>query len=137
MDIQFTEEKKFSKEDVESLYLSVGWISGQYPARLYRALQNSSTVLTAWDGDKLVGLLRALDDGGMLAYIHYVLVRPDYQGHGIAGTLVKKIKEKYRDYMYIEVMPEEARNASFYEKFGFTRMKDAAALQIVNLDISR
>ena len=137
MDIEFTEEKRFSQEDVESLYLSVGWISGQYPTRLYKALQNSSTVLTAWDGSKLVGLLRALDDGGMLAYIHYVLVRPDYQGHGIAGTLVKKIKEKYRDYMYIEVMPEESRNAAFYEKFGFKRMQDAAALQIVNLNISK
>ena len=85
MAIEFTEEKCFSQEDVESLYLSVGWISGQYPARLYRALQNSSTVLMAWDGTKLVGLLRALDDGGMLAYIHYVLVRPDYQGHGLTA----------------------------------------------------
>ena len=29
-------------------------------------------------------------------------------------------------------MPEESRNASFYERHGFVQMPDAAALQIVN-----
>ena len=38
--IVFTEEKKFSREDVQELFLSVGWISGQYPGRLFKALMN-------------------------------------------------------------------------------------------------
>ena len=83
--IVFTEEKKFSREDVQELFLSVGWISGQYPGRLYKALMNSSTVVTAWDGDRLAGLVRVLDDSEMVAYMHYVLVHPAYQGRGIAG----------------------------------------------------
>ena len=41
--IQYTEEKIFMQE----LFLSVGWVSGQYPQRLYKALMHSSTVLTA------------------------------------------------------------------------------------------
>ena len=45
---------------------------------------NSSTVLTVWDGERLVGLIRVLDDTAMLAQIHYVIVHPDYQGKGIA-----------------------------------------------------
>lgn len=74
MNIQYTEEKIFTAEQVEELFLSVKWISGKYPDRLYRALLNSSTVITAWDNKRLVGLVRVLDDGGMVAYIHYVLV---------------------------------------------------------------
>ncbi len=132
MPIEITEEKRFSQEAVTSLFLSVGWVSGQYPDRLHKALLGSSTVLTAWDGERLAGLIRVLDDGEMLAYIHYVLVHPEYQGCGIAGAMLKHIKEKYKDYLYLEVMPEESRNASLYEKYGFTRMTDAAALQIVN-----
>lgn len=31
MAIAYTEEKKFTKEQVEALFLSVGWVSGQYP----------------------------------------------------------------------------------------------------------
>ncbi len=36
---------------------------------------NSSTVLTVWNDEKLVGLTRVLDDTEMLAQIHYVLER--------------------------------------------------------------
>ena len=114
--ITYTDEKKFTQQSIQDLFLSVGWLSGKYPSRLYKALQNSSTVLTAWDDSQLVGLVRILDDTEMMAYMHYVLVHPDYQGQGIAGTLVEMVKEKYKDYLYIEVMPEERKNAAFYEK---------------------
>lgn len=93
---------------------------------------HSSTVLTAWDGDRLVGLIRALDDSEMLAQIHYVLVHPDYQGQGIAGQLVERIKEKYKNFLYIEGMPEDETNVPFYEKHGFRRMEHGAAIQICN-----
>ena len=58
----YTEEKKFTKEQVQQLFLSVHWISGNCPERLYKALMNSSTVLTVWDNEKLVGLTRVLDE---------------------------------------------------------------------------
>lgn len=132
MEIVFTEEKKFTKEAVQELFLSVGWVSGQYPSRLYRALMHSSTVLTAWDGEKLVGLVRLLDDSEMVAYMHYVLVHPAYQGQGIAGKMMEMVKEKYRDFLYIEIMPEESKNAAFYEKHGFEIMRDGVAMQLCN-----
>ena len=131
--IKYTESKIFTKEQVQNLFLSVNWISGNYPERLYQALMNSSTVLTAWDDDKLIGLIRVLDDTQMLAQIHYVLVHPDYQGQGIASKMLNDIKEKYKDYMYIEVMPEDKNNAPFYEKHGFSIMEHGAAMQICNL----
>ena len=113
--IQYTEEKIFTKDQIEHLFLSVHWISGEYP-----------------DGDRLVGLLRALDDSEMLAYIHYVLVDPQYQGKKIAGTLVEKAKEIYKDYVYIEGMPEESKNVPFYQKHGFQVMKDGVPIVIRN-----
>lgn len=47
---------------------------------LHKALMNSRTVLTAWDGERLVGLARVLDDSELVAFVHYVLVHPEYQG---------------------------------------------------------
>lgn len=132
MAIIYTEERTFTKEQVQHLFRSVGWVSGEYPDQLYKALLGSSTVISAWDGDRLVGLVRALDDGAMLAYMHYVLVDPAYQGQGIAGHMVRMVQEKYRDFFYVEVMPEESRNASFYERFGFKVMTDGVAMQTVN-----
>ncbi len=133
----YTEEKKFTQEQAAQLFQSVGWISGQYPVRLYKALMHSSTVLTAWDNDRLVGLARVLDDSEMLAYIHYVLVHPAYHGRGIAGTMIEMIKEKYKNYLYLEGMPEESKNVPFYQKHGFQIMPDGTALQICNLSDKR
>ena len=131
--VVFTEEKKFTREDIEGLFLSVNWESGRYPNRLFKALLHSSTVLTAWDGRKLVGLIRVLDDSEMLAYMHYVLVHPDYQGQGIAGQMVEVIKEKYKEYLYLELSPEES-NTNFYKKHGFHRSPEGVAMQICNFN---
>ena len=130
--LQYTEEKIFTQDQVQQLFLSVGWVSGQYPQRLYKALMHSSTVLTVWDGGELVGLTRVLDDSEMLAQVHYVLVRPDHQGLGIAGAMIEHIKEKYKNYLYIEGMPEDKANVPFYVKHGFTVMENGAAIQICN-----
>ena len=130
----YTEEKKFTKEQVQQLFLSVNWISGKYPERLYKALMNSSTVLTVWDEKKLIGLTRVLDDSEMLAQIHYVLVDPDYQGMGIAGKMIEYIKEKYKDFMYIDGMPEDKKNVPFYQKHGFSLMENGAGIQICNYE---
>ena len=134
MSIVYTAEKKFTQEQVQNLFLSVNWVSGEYPSRLYKALMHSSTVITAWDGNRLVGLVRVLDDSEMVAYMHYVLVHPDYHGNGIAGHMIEMIKEKYRDYLYIELMPEERKNAAFYEKYGFSVMENGVAMQRCNFD---
>ena len=131
--IKFTEEKIFTKEQVEELFLSVNWKSGKYPERVYKALMNSETVITAWDDDKLVGLARAIDDSEMVAFLHYILVRPDYQGKGIASVMVNTIKEKYKDYAYIDVMPEESKNAVFYNQLGFKKLEDGVPMTICTL----
>ncbi len=132
--LKYTEEKIFTQEQVQGLFLSVGWVSGEYPKRLYKALMHSSTVLTVWDDTKLVGLIRVLDDSEMLAQIHYVLVHPDYQGMGIAGKMIESIKDKYKDFLYIEGMPEDKNNVPFYVKHGFSVMENGAAIQICNYD---
>ena len=36
--MKYTEEKIFTQEQVQSLFLSVNWVSGNYPERLYKAL---------------------------------------------------------------------------------------------------
>ena len=126
--IRYTEEKIFTQEQAEALFKSAGWVSGNYPERLYKALMNSDTVITAWDGKKLAGLVRVPDDTEMVAYMHYLPVHPDYQGRGIAKNLLERVKEKYKDFLYIELMPEDKNNAPFYEKHGFEVMESGTAM---------
>lgn len=132
MEVKYTEEKIFTQRQVEKLFLSVEWLSGKYPERLFKALQNSSTVITAWINGELVGLVRVLDDSEMTAFLHYLLVNPKYQGNGIASRLIAIVKEKYKNYFYLELMPDQKKNVAFYQKYGFKIMKDGTPMYICN-----
>lgn len=70
----------------------------------------------------------------MVVFMHYVLVNPEYQGQKIAGTMIGMIKEKYNDYLYIEIMPEDRKKAAFYERFGFKVMENGVAMQLCNFN---
>ena len=69
MSIIYKTTNEPSAPDLERLFLSVEWSSGHFPEKLEKAMKNYETVLTAWDGEKLIGLLSAMDDGIMTAYI--------------------------------------------------------------------
>ena len=83
--IEYRDEKALPPEALEKLFLSIGWESGKDPVLLSKALQNYGTVLTAWEEGELVGLIAAMDDGFLTAYVHYLLVRADRQSAGIGG----------------------------------------------------
>ena len=131
--ITYTEEKNFTPQQVAELFLSVRWVVGKYPDRLYKALMNSSRVISAWDGDRLIGLIRVMDDSELVCFINYVLVHPDYRGQGIAGHLLEMVKDAYKSYLYINVMIGESKNAPFYEKYGFKIKEDSLPMQYRNV----
>ncbi|EGW39121.1 GNAT family N-acetyltransferase [Desulfosporosinus sp. OT] len=127
--IEYKRLKDFTEEQLEDLFLSVNWFSGKFPAKLRIAFLNSSKVVSAWDDIKLVGLIRGLDDGVWQATIDCLLVNPQYQGCGIASTLVNTLLQDYRDFLYVEVVPDEKKNVSFYQKHGFEIMNEGTPLQ--------
>lgn len=132
MNISYRDTHTFRAEDLEALFLSVNWSSGHFPEKLVIAMQNFETVYTAWDGEKLVGLISAMDDGIMTAYIHYLLVHPDYQGSGIGKALVEQMKTKYADYLRI-VLIAYNKEYGFYESCGFRRETESSPMFITEL----
>lgn len=132
MDINYRDTNVFLEEQLRDLFLSVEWSSGQYPERLVVAMENYETVYSAWDGEKLVGMICVMDDGIMNAYVHYLLVRPDYQRMGIGRTLVDMVKHKYVDYLRICLISYE-QEAAFYENCGFKKSGNSVAMNITSL----
>lgn len=82
-----------SEEDLRELFESVNWLSARYADRLSKAFKNAGTVISAWQDNKLVGLIEVLDDGELTAYIHYLLVHPSFQNQGIGASLIKRVKK--------------------------------------------
>ncbi|MGN0596746.1 MAG: GNAT family N-acetyltransferase [Ruminiclostridium sp.] len=133
MNIEYKETHDFTKEDLEDLFLSVKWSSGKYPHKLVTAMKNYKTVFSAWDKDKLVGMICAMDDGIMTAYIHYLLVNPAYQGQGIGRRLVEMTKEHYRDYLKIALIAYNDK-LDFYESCGFEKSGDSSPMYFTSME---
>lgn len=132
MSIIYKDTHEFSQEQLRELFLSVDWSSGHYPDKLVIAMKGFSTVFSAWDGDKLIGMICAMDDGIMTAYVHYLLIRPEYQGQKIGRELVRLVKEKYTDYLRIIVIAYDTE-LSFYENCGFKKSEVSSPMFITSL----
>lgn len=132
MEITYKNINDFKQSDLQELFLSVEWSSGHYPEKLVIAMKNFETVYTAWDKDKLVGLICAMDDSVMTAYIHYLLVNPDYQDMGIGKKLVEKMKDRYKDYLRIVIVAYN-EEIGFYESCGFEKADGASPMFITEL----
>ncbi|MGN1452211.1 MAG: GNAT family N-acetyltransferase [Eubacteriales bacterium] len=128
MNIEYRNTKSFSAEELQRLFLSVDWESGKYPERLVRGMRNSSHVISAWDGNKLVGLVRALDDGETVAFLHYLLVDPEYQGLHIGDGLMKRIMKIFENRLYVKLMPSDPKTVSFYARYGFRQYGNYCAM---------
>ena len=118
MAITYSDSKELDKDKLQNLFLSVQWSSGNYPDQLQIAMRNSDMVISAWDGDKLVGLINALSDGIMNVYFHYLLVRPNYQSKGLGTHLLLSMLNEYKDYARISIFAYDDK-VPIYEKFGF------------------
>ena len=131
--ITYKIDKIFQEKELEDLFSSVNWLSANYADRLVKALQNSETVISAWDDEKLVGLINAIDDGELTAYVHYLLVNPEYQKMGIGRELIERLKKKYEGYLYLILIAENKDVQHFYEKMGFTAEENATPMVIQTL----
>lgn len=132
MTFTYKSTHEFNKKELQDLFLSVNWSSGNFPDKLVIAMRNYKTVYTAWDNEKLIGLICAMDDGIMTAYIHYLLVDPHYQNLGVGKTLIEKIKEAYKDYLRIVLVAYD-KGIGFYKSCGFELAKDSSAMYITSL----
>ena len=132
MNIKYKDTHDFGSEEIERLFLSVEWSSGHFPDKLVVAMQNFDTVYSAWDGNKLVGMVCAMDDKIMNAYVHYLLVDPAYHRKRIGRTLVDMVKLKYKDYMRIAVIAYNDE-MHFYENCGFVKSEDTSPMFITSL----
>ena len=120
MDIRLSETRNIKREDIIALYRANGWSAAGKPNELYNALMNSHTLVTAWDGDKLVGLGNAISDGYLVVYYPHLLVHPEYQGKGIGRKIFAKMQKKYAGF-HMQMLVADGEAIGFYKQLGFVR----------------
>ena len=107
-----------SNEDLQKLYLSVGWdVYVKNNEDMTVLLKNACYFVTLWDNDQLVGLTRIISDDHSIAYVQDILIGPDYQGNGIGSKLLNMIKERFNHVRQVVLMTDTSeKTINFYEK---------------------
>lgn len=128
--IHYKENYQIDKSDLEKLYSSVGWAAYTKNLEvLEQAINHSLQVISAWDEDELVGLIRVIGDGFTIIYVQDILVHPDYQDKKIGTELMTKILDNYPEVRQKVLLTEDAPDVRhFYEKFGFTSCDKGGAV---------
>lgn len=113
-------------EELMSLYNDVEWFAYTKDIiGLKNAIENSLKVLTAWDGNKLVGLIRLIGDNQTIIYIQDILILQEYQGQGIGSQLIRIVLDKYRSVRQMVLLTEDTeKTINFYRKNGMIKVSD-------------
>ena len=108
-------------EDVLHLYQAVGWTNyTNQPQMLEQALPHSLAVYLAFDGEKIVGLIRLVGDGFSSVFVQDLIVLPSYQRQGIGSLLMKEALKDYKDAYQVQLVAEQTeRTLGFYRSMGF------------------
>ena len=123
MNLQYV--NRLTGEEYNELRMSVGWrpiTEGQ----ANRGLEHTTFLIAVRDEDKIVAMGRMLFDFGYTAYLGDVIVRPEYQGHGIGkqiveGLINKTMNSACEGEKIMFILGAAKDKEPFYEKFGFIR----------------
>ena len=58
--------------------------------RMRTMLANANLVVSAWDGDRMVGIARSITDFAYATYLSDLAIRRDYQRQGIGRALIER-----------------------------------------------
>lgn len=136
--IRFDTDKTFDRGQLIALYEDAGWTAyTRNPERLERAIANSTRVVTAWDGERLVGLARVLSDGEHIVYAQDLLVLRAYRRQGLGSALLRKALEPFEHVRQAVLVTDNSPEMrAFYRALGFEEATRAgmATFMLCRLD---
>ncbi|WP_338852376.1 GNAT family N-acetyltransferase [Clostridium perfringens] len=129
----FKEDIILNVKDILYLYNDVGWSSyTKNIDSLIKSIKNSLKVISVWDKDLLVGLIRVVGDGHSIIYIQDILILQKYQNRGIGKRLIEIILDKYKNVRQkVLLTDKEEKKILFYKKVGFSMAEEFGCVSFV------
>jgi predicted N-acetyltransferase YhbS len=91
--------------------------------RMAAMLRNANLIVTAWDGDRMVGISRALSDYSFVTYLSDLAVRSSHQRQGIGKELIRRTQALAKGAKLLLLAAPAAE--SYYPHIGFTHHPQA------------
>lgn len=94
--------------------------------RMATMLRNANLVVTAWEGDLLVGIARSVTDFAYCTYLSDLAVRLSHQRQGIGRELIRRTREMGGEATVILLSAPAA--SGYYPRLGLTQHPSAWTL---------
>jgi predicted N-acetyltransferase YhbS len=94
--------------------------------RMAAMLKNANLVITAWDGELLVGIARSITDFSYATYLSDLAVRDTHQRRGIGRDLLRRTQEAGGTARVVLLSAPKAE--SYYPRIGMTQHPSAWTL---------
>ena len=94
--------------------------------RMRLMLRHANLVVTAWDGELLVGIARSLSDFSYCTYLSDLAVRVSHQEQGIGRELIRRTREQAGPATTFLFAAPKA--VDYYARIGFTHRPQAWTL---------
>ena len=116
----------YREEEVLGLYTDAGWIAyTQDPETLRKGYEKSLLILAAYEGEDLLGIIRAVGDGETVVFIQDILVYKRYQRQGVGTALLKEVLERYSNVRQIELVTDNTeKTVAFYRSVGLRPLQE-------------
>jgi predicted N-acetyltransferase YhbS len=88
--------------------------------RLQRMIDNADVTISAWDGEQLVGIARAVTDYSYCCYLSDLAVRNEYQKSGIGSELVQQLRDHLSEEVALLLLSAPAA-MDYYPRIGFEK----------------
>lgn len=89
------------------------------PQTFAAMLKHANLIVTAWEGEKLVGIARALTDFAYVTYLADLAVDEAYQCQGIGKQLIEEVQKRTAPECMMVLLAAPQAN-DYYPKLGFT-----------------
>lgn len=124
--MEIREYRTYSEAEILHLYQSVGWTAyTDHPEVLKKGFKNSMLTLAAYDGNQLLGIIRAVGDGETIVFVQDFLVFPEHQRKGIGSALLQAILDRYSHVRQIELATDNTpKTIAFYKSMGFRELSE-------------
>lgn len=117
MAIDYRDTHDLDLEKLAALFVSADMGDRADRDKLAQQVAGARFVVSAWDGEQLVGFARAISDGVMNAYISTVAVLPNYRRRGIGRQLMRRLLDGRDGITFALHAREEVKD--FYVECGF------------------
>jgi ribosomal protein S18 acetylase RimI-like enzyme len=125
MDIRYLESKDIRAEDLATVFQKSG-INRPYEDldRMQRMIDNCDLLITAWIGEKMIGVARALTDYSYCCYLSDLAVEAEYQKLGIGKKLVDIVRERIGEECSLVLIAAPGA-VDYYPRIGFEKSDKA------------